>query len=132
MRKKNHPLNKLLKQIKNNGIKCLLPQNLTDELLDQLLLEADALYNDETEKLPPSTLFLAILHLTSKTSPTKKIVKIEIATETLMDYFAFYATSLKLEELRRKEAIVIAEDSLPTLDNIFDKNRMIGIKQDFL
>ena len=128
MSKNNHPLNKLLTLIKKNGIKCLLPQNLPDDLLHRMLLEADALDNDETDKLPSSTLLMAILHLESKTKLTEKNIEIKIAPEKLVDYFSFYITSLRLEDMRRKEIIIISEDTLPTLDNIFDKNRIMTIE----
>lgn len=117
-----------MKLVKKNGIKCLLPQNLTDDLLHRMLLEADALDNDKTDEMPSSTLLMAILHLESKTILTDKNMEIKIAPEKLMDYFSFYITSLRLEDMRRKEIINISEDSLPTIDNIFDKDRKMTIE----
>jgi len=128
MSKNNHPLNKLFKLVKKNGIKCLLPQNLTDDLFNRMLLEADALDNDKTDEFPSSTLLMAILHLESRTILTEKNIEIKIAPEKLMDYFSFYITALRLEDMRRKEIIDISKDTLPTLDNIFDKNRIMAIK----
>ncbi|HHD81373.1 MAG TPA: hypothetical protein ENK99_07300 [Campylobacterales bacterium] len=126
MKDNKHPTQKLLKLIKKNGIKCLLPQNLTDEILHRMIREADAIDNDSTEETPSSTLLIAILHLESK-SIMKKGMKIKIAPEKLMEYFSFYITSIRLEEKRRKQEIFITEESLPTIENIFDKNRTMDI-----
>ena len=126
MNHNSHPIQKLQKLIKKNGIKCLLPQNLTDELLHRMIREADGIDNNSTEETPSSTLLIAILHLESK-SIMKKGMKIKIAPEKLMEYFSFYITSIRLEEKRRKKEIFITEDSLPTIENIFDKNRSMDI-----
>lgn len=125
MNHNKHPVQKLLKLIKKNGIKCLLPQNLTDEILYRMIREADAIDNDSTEETPSSGLLIAILHLESKS--IKKGMEIKIAPEKLMEYFSFYITSIRLEEKRRKKEIFITEESLPTIENIFDKNRTMDI-----
>ncbi len=126
MNKSNHPLNKLRRLIKKNGIKCLLPQNLTDELLNRMVREADAIDDDTVDETPSSTLLMAILHLESKTI-IKGDMEIKMAPETLMEYFSLYVTSVRIEEKRRKKEIYITEESLPTLENIFDKNRSMDI-----
>ena len=122
MNKSNHPLNKLRRLIKKNGIKYLLPQNLTDELLHRMIQEADAIDSGTTEETPSSTLLMAILHLESK-SILKGNMEIKMAPEELMEYFSLYVTSVRLEDKRRKKEIQVAEDSLPTIENIFDGNR---------
>ncbi len=126
MNKSNHPLNKLRRLIKKNGIKCLLPQNLTDELLNRMVREADAIDGDTVEETPSSTLLMAILHLESK-SIIKGNMEIKMAPEELMEYFSLYVTSVRIEEKRRKKEIRVSEDSLPTIENIFDKNRTMDI-----
>ena len=126
MKSSRHPLNKLLRLVKKNGIKCLLPQNLTDELLYRMVREANAIDNDTTEETPSSTLLMAILHLESR-SIIKEGMDIKIAPEKLMEYFSLYVASIKIEEKRRKKEIFITEDSLPTIENIFDKNRSMDI-----
>lgn len=125
MNHNKHPVQKLLKLIKKKGIRCLLPQNLTDEILYRMIREADAMDNDITEETPSSTLLIAILHLESKS--IKKSMEIKIAPEKLMENFSFYITSIRLEEKRRKKEIFITEESLPTIENIFDKNRTMDI-----
>ena len=127
MKNSNHPLNKLRRLAKKNGIKCLLPQNLTDELLYRMIREANAIDNDTTEETPSSTLLMAILHLESR-SIIKEDVEIKMAPEELMEYFSLYVTSIRIEEKRRKKEIRVVEDSLPTIENIFDKNRTMDIE----
>lgn len=126
MSNNKHPAQKLLKLIKKNGIRCLLPQNLTDELLDRMIREAEAIDNDTTEETPSSTLLMAILHLESK-SIIKENVKIKIEPEKLMECFSYYITSIRIEQKRRKKEIFVTKESLPTIDNIFDKNRTMDI-----
>lgn len=126
MKNQDHPLHKLRKLIKKNGIKCLLPQNLTDEILHRMTREADAIDNNSTEKTPSSALLIAILHLESK-SIMKKGMEIKIEPEKLMEYFSLYITSIRIEVKRRKKEIFITEESLPTIENIFDKNRTMDI-----
>lgn len=55
-------------------------------------------------------------------------MEMKIALDKLMDYFSFYIISLRLEDMRRKEIIIISEDTLPTLNNIFDKDRIMTIE----
>ncbi len=126
MNKSGHPLNKLHRLIKKNGIKCLLPQNLTDELLNRMTREANAIDDDTVEETPSSTLLMAILHLKSK-SIIKGGMEIKMAPEELMEYFSLYVTSVRIEEKRRKKEIYVTDDSLPTIENIFDKTRTMDI-----
>jgi len=91
-----------------------------------MIREADAIDNDTTEETPSSTLLMAILHLESK-SIIKEGIEIKIAPEKLMEYFSLYITSVRIEEKRRKKEIFITEESLPTIENIFDKNRTMDI-----
>lgn len=127
MNKDQHPLNKLSRHIKLYGTKGLLPHNLTDELLDRMNLEGDAIENDTSENIPSSTLLTAIIYLLDGKKITKN-TKIEIKPELLMDYFSLYITALRLEDMRRKKDIEIEDKFLPTEKNIFDKKRTIDIK----
>ena len=104
----------------------MLPQNITDELLYRMLREADAIDNDTTDEIPSSSLLLAILHLASGSKITKQM-EITIPEEQLMDYFSLYVTAIRLELMKRKGDITISDNSLPTLNNIFDKNRKMDI-----
>ena len=127
MPKSKHYIDKLFKHIKKQGTKGLLPQNLPDELLRRMNLEAEAIRNDKTEETPSSTLLLSILHLADPTARFDNNIEIKIEPDILMEYFDLYMVALKLEEMRRNQEVEIDESSLPTLQNIFDKNRTFNI-----
>lgn len=126
MNQGSHPANKLIAHIKKYGIKGLLPQNLTDELLDRMNLEGNAMDEDRTEETPMSVVLLAVLHLISGSKISEEM-KIEIDPELLMEHFYSYIALLKIEDMRRKKDIEISNESLPTLENIFDSKRNIDI-----
>jgi len=62
-----HSVNKLMKLVKKQGTKSLLPQNLPEEMLSKMLREAEALDNDNSEEIPSSTIFMAIMLLIDPT-----------------------------------------------------------------
>jgi len=126
MNQGSHPANKLIAHVKKYGIKGLLPQNLTNDLLDRMILEGNTLDEDRTEETPMSVVLLAILHLISGPKISKKM-EIRIDPELLMEHFDSYIALLKIEDLRRKKDIEISNESLPTLENIFDSKRSIDI-----
>ena len=51
-----------------------------------------------------------------------------ITTVKNIDNFGLYITTLRLEDSRRKGDIKIDDAFLPTVQNIFDKTRMINIE----
>ncbi len=123
-----HPLDKLFEHIKKNGTKGLLPQNLPEDLLYRMISEADAIENETTEETPSSVLLMTILHLEGGPKVAKKM-DIKIAQEKLVEYFDLYIISIGLEEMRRKKVIIVPDESLPTLKNIFDKKRSIDFSE---
>lgn len=126
MKQDNHPVNKLKRYIKKQGTKILLPQNLPEDIFKRLVLEVKALDEDRTDEVPSSTLLMCILYL--KNGPKiNDSMKVEFSEEELMDYFSIYTMYIRLEYRRRKNLVFISDDSLPTLKNIFDKNRSIDI-----
>ena len=118
-------IDKLLKHIKKQGTKGLLPQNLPDDTLKRMSLEAEAIRNDATEEVPSSTLLLSILHLADPSVNLNNQVEVKIEPDLLMEYFDLYMVALKIEEMRRKKEVEVNESSLPTLQNIFDMDRKI-------
>lgn len=126
MNQGNHSADKLYRHVKKNGTKSLLPQNLTDELLDKMNLEADAINEDRTEEAAASTLLMAVLCLANGSKISKKM-EIKIDSELLMEYFDLYILSLRFEDMRRKKDIDMSSESLPTLKNIFDPARTMDI-----
>ena len=126
MNQGSHSVDKLYRHVEKNGIKGLLPQNLTDELLDKMNLEADAINEDKTGESPSSTLLMAVLYLVGGSKISKKM-EIKIDQELLMEYFDLYVLSLRFEDMRRKKVISMSIESLPTLKNIFDPERSMDI-----
>lgn len=119
--------NQLKKHIYAYGIEGLLPQNLTDKLLNRMILEADALEygtNDETLSL---TLLVAVLHLVKGTDLLSESMEMTVTDEELREYFIMYIICLGFEEIRRKKDIDIPLGSLPTVKNIFDITRNVEI-----
>lgn len=114
--------------IKKDGIQCLLPQNLTDEILDRMILEAHVLDTNMTDNTPPSTIFKAILQLELQSKVISDGMRFEIDVDKLSNYLNYYIASIRIEDLRRHKVINLPEDSLPTVDNIFDKNRVLELE----
>lgn len=127
MNNAQHPVNKLMRHAKKNGTKGFLPQNLTEDLLKRMILEAEAIEKGATKETPSSTLLLSILHLADPTADLKKTVEVKVEPDLLMEYFDLYITAIKVEAARRTKEIVLSKSSLPTTKNIFDKNRKIEI-----
>lgn len=120
----NNLLKDLISSISSQGVSFLLPQNLTRDILHGMLDEAQAIDDDLTEVKPSSMLFMAILHLASD-APLKNVTEVKIEEDDLMNYFGAYITTLRMEEMKRCGRIMIPKKALPTVNNIFNKNRRI-------
>ena len=125
MQKANNPLHTFNELLKENGKKCLLPQNLPDEILERIEQEAIAL-EEESDDPTPSLLLLAILELKSE-GLLSLGGKLEISHEELIDNFYVYSSSVRLELLHRSGQIFISKESIPTLENILDGNRILNV-----
>jgi len=121
----NHVLKNLEELISKQGKSCLLPQNLPDNILARIEEEAIALEEDN-DSPPPSALLIAVLELKSE-GLVSLSSKLEISPEELMDNFYVYSSSVRLELLRRSRKLVISKESLPTLENILDGNRILNV-----
>ena len=120
---------KLNAHICEYGLKGLLPQNLTDNILDRMLLEIDS-YQQKNGETPASTLLIAILTLQNGKIIQSNTGSINIdfqGEDDLIDKFDSYIMCVTLESMRRETPLYIADDSLPTLKNIFDKKRQIQL-----
>ncbi len=120
-----HVLDQLQKLIKAEGQKCLLPQNLPDNILQRIDEEATAI-EEEKDDPAPSALLLAVMTLKDKNLMAGG-GQIEFTPEELMRDFFAYGVSARLEILRREEKLHTDKKSLPTLDNILDFSRTIDI-----
>lgn len=127
MKKSNHPVSKLRKYVKKHGIQILLPQNLPDDIFKRLVVEVQVFHNGMTEETPLSTLLMCILYLKNGSNFSDNM-KIKFSEEELFDYFSMYAVCIRLEDMRRNGLVLIKDDSLPTLKNIFDKSRNIKVE----
>jgi len=114
------------KYIKKQGLKGLLPQNLPENILNRMLIEADGLDSDTKETPSASFILLAILSLMNG-KRLKSTMKLNIKEEVLMENFNVYIISLRVENSYRIGELEIGEDSLPTLKNIFNGHRMMNI-----
>jgi len=121
---KDHVLNELKNTIEKNGIESLLPQNLSRETLDFMIIESETMKNDSQNGVSPHMLILAILHLAENSLP-KDVRVAHLSDDDLTNYLTAYMTTLGLEEMRRDGYISIKENHLPTVDNILDLHRNI-------
>ncbi|SFP84702.1 hypothetical protein [Hydrogenimonas thermophila] len=113
--------------VEKNGLEALLPQNLPDAIFYRMLKEADAIDNGKTEETPLLILFATVLQLSSGMR-FKPGIQIQIEPDELMQNFSLYITTLRFEDSRRKGDIIIDDKSFPTVQNIFDGNKIISIK----
>lgn len=120
----NNIFEELLNSIDTQGISYLLPQNLARHILQHMLDEAQAIDDDLTEEMSTSFLLMAILHLSGVTTLNNKM-EVKIKPDDLINYFNIYITTLRMEERRRSGRIMIAEEFLPTPNNIFDIKREV-------
>lgn len=115
--------------VKKAGLAGLLPQNMPEYILQRMLDEIRAIESDQDE-VDASTLFLAVLSLQSGTAIAKSgnnlTVKFE-PPEEIMEKFENYQLSIRMEQMRRMKKIAISTNTLPTLSNILDSKREIGI-----
>lgn len=127
MKKDIHHISRLMKLVNREGLKVLLPQNMTEEIFLRMIEEVEAQDESRTDDVPSSTIFLAVMQLSEKKVFDEKSVKIKISEEKIMDNFSSYVAALRIEAMRRDGVIEIAEDLLPTEDNIFKIKRMKDI-----
>ena len=92
-----------------------------------MLQDADAIKNETIERDSSSAMLMAILHLENRVV-LQEGMKIEIPVKKLMEAYEFYIICIRIEEKRRNGEISMKEKSLPTVENIFDNNRIIDIK----
>lgn len=126
MKENDYMVTELRDHIKKNGRKGLLPQNLTSALLKKMSLEADAISEEKSEKMPFHTLLVTILYIQNGSKMFKGI-EVNINPKLFTECLDLYIMSLRLEEMRRNKIIEIPEASLPTLKNIFDPKHNMDI-----
>lgn len=121
-------MNELYKYMQNNDTSCLLLQNLPNIILNKMLSEIDSVEKDD-DKEEASSLLLAVLSLSSGSIIDDNISsqEIYIDADDLMSKLNDYTICVELENMRRSKKIFMTDESLPTLKNIFDKNKKLQI-----
>ncbi len=129
MSKEQHHTKQLEQHISQHGIEGLLPQNLSDGLLERVNQEGDALEAGMEEKIPPSILLMIVLYLKNgKKINNGKDLKIQVSQTKLLEYFSIFITAARLEDMRRKKDVTFEQESLPTIKNIFNTERKMKIE----
>lgn len=121
MKSKKDTADAVKKHINVNGFEGLLPQNLSDEILQIMIKEANSLNNLAEKKRPPTALLLSITKL-QKESDQSNGEGNSANDEELLGHFDIYIESIRKEDARRKGELTIIEDSFPTLANILTEN----------
>ena len=120
-------LSQFVKEVVQQDVKGLLPQNLSDKWLEILSDEAQEFINIQEgvlqeEKASTSALFIAVLTILQHQQGNKRSV--EITPEELIRAFQNYIIALSAEEISRKTEIKVEP---PTLKNIFRNDRQVKV-----
>jgi len=110
------------KHIKKKGIIGALPHNLTDELLDYLIVHIEQYIQDNNQF--PSIIFVPVLAIQGYLTGSfdKKVIHVSFdSDEELEQAFHAYVAWVVIEKSHRVNQVVQDKDSLPTLENIFVK-----------
>jgi len=108
------------KHIKKKGISGALPHNLTDELLDYLVVHIEQYIQDNNQF--PSIIFVPVLAIQGYLigNSDKKVIHVSFdSDEELEQAFHAYVAWVVIEKSNRVKNVVQDKESLPTLENIF-------------
>jgi hypothetical protein len=111
--------------IYEHGLKGLLPQNLTDNILGRMLLEIDSYEKDDGDT-PVSALLMAILTLQNRNiiQDDKDLMEITFEGENeLME--KSYKMCIALEAIKRDILVPLSDASSPILKYVFDQKRKL-------
>ncbi len=100
--------------------KALLPQNLSNEILDILVDDTKEMYSNKNEVDMKAGATITFTTLLLK-SQIEQSTSLDIEPEQLGQYIACYAQALNLEGLRRKGVLSYSPE--PTLENIFEDEK---------
>ena len=123
-------IKKYFEYTEKEGLRGLLPQNMPDYILHRMLEEIDAI-DTNSDDTSASTLLLSVLSIhNGKIITNDGGNNLSIAfepAEELMEKFENYKLSISMEHMRRIKKISISVNTLPTVDNILDSNREVGL-----
>jgi len=123
-------IKKYFEYTEKEGLCGLLPQNMPDYILHRMLEEIDAI-DTNSDDTPASTLLLSVLSIhngkiITNDGGNNSSIAFEPAEE-LMEKFENYKLAISMEHMRRIKKISISVNTLPTVDNILDSNREVGL-----
>lgn len=119
-------LEKLGKHIEKNGAEAVLPQNLTEDLLNFISEEANTFMLGGYSVSCVSCIKFCVLGILCY---QKKSGEFEVKIDELERFMALYATAISCEKITRYTYFEIER---PTLDNILDENHQFEIPFPFL
>lgn len=98
-------------EVMNANIEAALPANLSDELLDFLSIQIDAM-NDPDDGTSTAELFSAVLKILFFKSGYKKL---EITHSQLLNYVELYANELSVEKVNRTTNSLLPPATVETI-----------------
>ncbi len=122
----NH-VQSLKKHVKSNGIRGVLPQNLTQNIFNRMIKETDS-FRAEDGKTPSTLMMMSIMYIHTKNKKlfsSSKAISFDIPPDEMHKMFVTYSVAINMENLSRTGKITI-ENSSPTIDNIFDEQREVS------
>jgi hypothetical protein len=120
-------LEKFNAYVQKNGLDILLPQNMSQEIFNDILKGVYA-YKDHKYNSSVPCLLVAVLSIKAKSLILKSEHDLQVSfklQDEVMVEFDNYVLTILLEEQRRKGILNFTEDSLPTLENILDNDREV-------
>jgi len=110
------------KYFMKEGMEGLLPQNLPDSILNEMLIESEAYEDDEGIT---GMLIAAVMCIKCGLLSSDYIGDLELYFKSLDDLFDklhMYRVHIMLESRRREKGFNVPKKDLPTLDNIFNEH----------
>ena len=123
-------LHKVEKIAKAGELEKLLPQNLDADLFERMMEEIAELENDMENANATLIVFSVLTLASSEHGFGTSSDSFTIEERRMFEMIDFYVTSLKLEKMRRSGQVTIDESTLPTVENIFDRNRKVTFLND--
>ena len=111
------------KYFMKEGMIGLLPHNLPDSILDDMVIESEAY--EEEDNGSTGMLIAAVMCIKCGLLSTDYASDIEIyfkSVDDLFDKLHMYRINIMLESRRREKGFKVPKKDLPTLDNIFNEH----------
>ncbi len=115
--------------IKKKGIEILLPQNLPDDVFDELAAFSCKFLEGENDgdELCYETIYYCVTQIFDHQQNSYKHSKVEVSEDSLLEAICTYCMALQLELITRTKSLGIII-SRPTLHDIFDEEREVKVK----